>query len=175
MHVYRTGPVTERIALRALTIEDADAFFALNSHPDVMRFTGEPPLTSLEEARKALASYPDFDTVGYGRWGCVLRSEQQLVGFCGLKYLAELDAVDVGYRFLPEFWGRGLATEACLASLKFGFDVLKLDRIIALVLPENVASIRVLEKVGMRPDGVVDFEGERALRYCVRGGVRGES
>lgn len=176
MHVYRTGPVTERLALRALTVKDAAAFFALNSNPQVMRFTGEPPLTSLEEAREAIARYPDFETVGYGRWGCVLKSEQRVIGFCGLKYLAELDAVDVGYRFLPEYWGRGLATEACRASLQFGFDVLRLDRIIGLVLPDNAASIRVLEKVGMRRDGVVEYEGERALQYVVmRGEVSGES
>ena len=55
-----------------------------------------------------------------------------MIGFCGLKYLDDLNAVDIGYRFLPEYWGRGLATEACLASVTFGFEVLKLDLIIGL-------------------------------------------
>lgn len=60
---------------------------------------------------------------------------------------------------------KGLATEACRASLEFGFATLGLERILGLVLPENAASIRVLEKVGMRPDGTVEYGGQRALRY----------
>jgi len=167
MHIYRTGPETPRLLLRALTVADAEAFFALNSHPDVMRLTGEPPLASLDQARDALAAYPDFDTVGYGRWGCVLKDTRVVIGFCGLKYLADLDAVDVGYRLLPDYWGRGLATEACRASVAFGFDVLQLGRIIGLVLPENTASIRVLEKSGLRPDGEIEYDGRRVLRYAV--------
>ncbi len=165
MNDHRIGPTTERLEHRALTVDDAGAFFALNSHPDVMRFTGEPRLQSLEEAREAIVGYPDFDTVGYGRWGCVLKENRSIIGFCGLKYLPELDAVDVGFRFLPQYWGRGLATEACAASITFGFDILKLQRIIGLVLAENVASIRVLEKVGMRRDGNITYEGQTVLRY----------
>ncbi len=150
-----------------MTPADADAFYALNSHPDVMRYTGEPPIASLDEARAAIENYPDFDTVGYGRWGCVLKSSGELIGFSGLKYLDDLDEVDVGFRFFPEYWGKGLGTEACAASLAFGFDTLKLPRIIGLVLPENAASIRVLEKCGMRSDGVVTYDGDEALRYSL--------
>ncbi|HPF37166.1 MAG TPA: GNAT family N-acetyltransferase [Phycisphaerae bacterium] len=167
MESYRTGPETTRLILRAMTIDDAAAFYALNSHPDVMRLTGEPPLASVEAAREAIATYPDFDTVGYGRWGCVLKETGAMIGFCGLKYLADLEEVDLGYRLLPEYWGRGLATEASLASVAFGFDTLKLTRIIGLVLPENIGSIRVLEKVGMREAGEVAYDGQRALRYVV--------
>ena len=165
MNTYRIGPQTERLEHRAMTVDDSEAFFALNSHPDVMRLTGEPLLQSLDEAREAIVNYPDFDTVGYGRWGCVLKETRSMIGFCGLKYLPEIDAVDVGFRFLPEYWGKGLATEACAACITFGFDVLKLQSIVGLVLPENRASIRVLEKAGMRRDGSITFEGLAALRY----------
>lgn len=167
MKIYTIGPTTKRLEHRALTVDDAEAFFALNSHPDVMRYTGEPPLQSLEEAREAIENYPDFDTVGYGRWGCVLKENRAVIGFCGLKYLPELDAVDVGFRFLPPYWGRGLATEACTASITFGFDVLRLPRIIGLVLAENIASIRVLERVGMRRDGTITYQGQTALRFAI--------
>ena len=163
---HSIGPVTGRLELRALTIEDAEAFFALNSNENVMRFTGEPPLQSVAEARDALELYPDFETRGYGRWGCILKSEQRVIGFCGLKYLDDLDAVDIGYRFLPEYWGQGFATEACKASLDFGFEVLKLDRIIGLVLPDNPASIRVLEKIGMQFEREFDYDGFRVLLYA---------
>jgi RimJ/RimL family protein N-acetyltransferase len=168
MESYRTGPETERLEHRAFTIDDAEAFFALNSNPDVMRFTGEPSIPSLHAAKQAIANYPDFDVVGYGRWACVLKGTQAIIGFCGLKYLSDFDAVDVGYRFLPQYWGRGLATEACIASLDFGFTIVGLDRIIALVVPDNAASIRVLEKAGMHPDGEVVYDGTLALRYVKR-------
>ena len=168
MDCYRTGPETERLEHRAFTMDDADAFFALNSNSDVMRFTGEPVLPSLDAAKQAIAHYPDFDVVGYGRWACVLKQSQTIIGFCGLKYLADLDAVDVGYRFLPQYRGRGFATEACTASLDFGFSTLRLDEIIGLVRPENVASIRVLEKAGMQSDGEFIYDGTPVLRYVKR-------
>ncbi len=168
MACYRTGPETERIEHRAFTVDDAEAFFALNSNPEVMRFTGESLLPSLDAAKEAIANYPDFDQHGFGRWACILKESQAIIGFCGLKYLADLEVVDVGYRFLPQYWGRGLATEACTASLDFGFTTLGLDEIVGLVMPENAASIRVLEKVGMQPDGAVECGGTLALRYIKR-------
>ncbi len=162
---YRTGPQTTRIEHRAFTPEDAEVFYRLNSHPEVMRYTGEPPLQSIDDARKAIINYPDFDTVGYGRWACVLKQSGAVIGFCGLKYLPELDAVDVGFRFFPEYWGKGIGTEVCTACIEFGFETLKLTSIIGLVLPENAASIRVLEKCGMLLDGEVVFDGDHALKY----------
>lgn len=167
MQPHLIGPTTSRLHHRALAPVDAEAFFALNSHPDVMRHTGEPPLESVEQARQAIIDYPDFHTRGFGRWGCFLRDTDELIGFCGLKYLDDLDAVDIGYRFLPEHWGKGYATEAATASLAFGFGTIGLDRIIALVLPENAASIRVIEKIGMRFVGDEMCEGLSARRYQV--------
>lgn len=173
MKPHLTGPTTKRLLHRAITPDDAEAFFALNSNPDVMRYTGEPPLESVEQARDAIEAYPDFTTLGYGRWGCFLRDTDQLIGFCGLKYLDDLDpgAVDVGFRFLPEHWGKGYATEAATASLAFGFETIGLDRIIALVLPENAASIRVLEKIGMGLVGDEMCEGLCAKRYEISAAV----
>ena len=168
MEQFKTGPETDRLQHRAFTVDDAAAFFALNSNQDVMRFTGEPLLASVDAARQAIANYQDFDKVGYGRWACVLKETQAIIGFCGLKYLADLDEVDVGYRFLPQHWGRGLATEACVASLKFGFNKLCLNQIIGLVLPDNAASIRVLEKSGMQSEGEFVYDGIQALRYVKR-------
>ena len=173
MATYRAGPTTPRLIHRAMTTADAEAFYALNSHPEVIRYTGEPPIESVEQARDAIEHYPDFDTHGFGRWGCYLRedcaatgaSAGTLIGFCGLKHLDELNEVDIGYRFFPEHWGRGYATEAGRASLAFGFDELDLTKITALVLPENLGSIRVIEKLGMTHACRQDCEGLDALRY----------
>jgi RimJ/RimL family protein N-acetyltransferase len=172
MKLYRTGPETRRLTHRAFTLDDAEVFYSLNSNPEVMRLTGEPPLPSLEAARDAIAGYPDFDEVGYGRWACVLKETGTVIGFCGLKYLADLDAVDVGYRFLTPYWGRGFATEACRASLEFGFSTLGLQEIIGLVFTQNIASIRVLEKMGMRLVSEFEFDGMPARRYALNRRMR---
>ncbi len=168
MRRHTIGPETARLTHRAFTVEDAPELIALNGNPDVMRLTGEPLLSSLEAAKEAIANYPDFEAVGYGRWACVLKESQAIIGFCGLKYLPDLKLVDVGYRFLPEHWGQGFATEAAGASLRFGFDTLGLSEIHGFVLPENAASIRVLEKIGMQANGEMLYDGVRAMRFIKR-------
>ncbi len=167
---HRKGPVTDRLILRAMTPDDAEAFYRLNSHPEVMRYTGEPPIASVEVARDAIANYPDWDDPGYGRWGCVLRSEgagAAPIGFCGLKYLPETGEVDIGYRLLPTYWGRGLATEAAKATLEFGFTTLALPEIVAMVLPGNAPSLRVLAKLGMVRGEDILYFGETVQRWVV--------
>ena len=131
------------------------------------RYTGEPPTDSVDEARQKLRAYPDFETVGFGRWGCVLGAEDRLIGMCGLKYLSDLDEVDIGYRFLPAYWGNGYATEAARASIDYGFNSIGLEQIIGLVMPENTPSIRVLERIGMRCDGEFLYDGIRVIRYSI--------
>lgn len=164
--MYLNGPQTERLILRAFTPDDAATFFLLNSDPEVLRYTGEAPLESEEEARLRIEQYPDFDKHGFGRWACVYRPEMRVIGFAGLKMLEELGEVDLGYRLLTDYWGLGLATEASHACLRFGFETLDLDRIIGLVLPENAASIRVLKKVGMTLEGEIEYWDQRVLQYA---------
>lgn len=160
---------TERLLLREYEEADAEAFLALNSNPDVMRFTGDAPLVSLEQARSVLLEHPiaDYRVHGYGRWACALRESGEVIGFAGLKYLPEKSEVDLGYRFLPTYWGRGLATEACKATIAYGFDTLELKQITALVRPENAASIRVLEKCGLTFSGMVQYLGRDVARYFI--------
>ena len=143
---------TERLILREYTEDDAPAFFALNSDPAVMRYVPDEPMISVDQAREVLRSHPitDYKERGFGRFACVLKATGEHIGFCGLKYLKEIEDIDLGFRFIPSQWGKGLATEAALASVRYGFDDLKLNRIVGLAEPENRASIHVLEKVGMQ-------------------------
>lgn len=169
---YLNGPETARLRHRAFEPNDAEVFYRLNSHADVMRYTCEPMLESVEQARAAIEAYSDFETAGYGRWACVSKDSSRIVGFCGLKYIADMRAVDVGYRFFPEVWGQGFATEAALASVRFGFEELKLDRVIAMVKPENAASIRVLAKVGLSLVGPTNDCHGSNLYEILAGGLR---
>jgi RimJ/RimL family protein N-acetyltransferase len=158
---------TERILLREFGEQDAEAFLALNGDPRVMRRTGEPIWTDLEETRRRLRDYPDYRRHGYGRWALVYKPDRMVVGFCGLKYLGELQEVDLGYRLAYDYWGRGLATESSRAVLEYGFETLKLGRIIGLVLPENEASVSVLRKIGMRRTGPIAYLGETPDQWAL--------
>ena len=87
------------------------------------------------------------------------------MGFAGLKYLPELEEVDIGYRFASKFWGKGFATECGEALLKFGFEELNLKRIIAWVMPENTASINVLQKLGFQEEKRLIDDGDLVVQF----------
>ena len=97
----------------------------------------------------------------------VYKQDDLFIGFCGLKYLPEEDEVDLGYRFVKAYWGMGLATESGKAALDYGFNELGLKRIIALALADNVGSIRVMEKLGMRFEKNFEEDGMKAVRYVI--------
>lgn len=163
---------TERLLLREFDEDDAAEFYILGSDSAITRYTGDPGggLTSLEHAREVLRSRPmaDYMKHGFGRWACVYKANGELVGFAGLKYLADLNEVDIGYRLLPAYWGIGLATEASRAVLDFGFGRLHLDQIVGLVDPHNVASVRVLQKLGMNFVEMMTYLGQTTAKYVIR-------
>src|SRR6516165_7921619 len=150
---------TERLILREFDEGDAAAFYVLGSDPAIIRFTGDPGLTSIEHAREVLRSHPlaDYQKYGFGRWACLHKETGAIIGFAGLKYLEDLKEVDIGYRLVPAHWGAGLATEAGRAVLDYGFRELHLEEIIGLADPANVASVRVLEKLGFSFDRMMEY------------------
>jgi RimJ/RimL family protein N-acetyltransferase len=141
---------TERLLLREIILDDKEALFRLHSDPEVQKYTGEPVVESLEEIEKAIEGrIKHYKQYGFGRWATFLKKNMQFVGWAGLLYLPEFDEIDLGYRFLPQYWGSGIATEVSHAILKYGFETLNLERIIAIAMKEHKASIRVMEKIGM--------------------------
>ncbi|HEX5002682.1 MAG TPA: GNAT family N-acetyltransferase [Bacteroidia bacterium] len=140
---------TSRCYMREFHPADAVSIVALNQHPDIFRFTTDPPFKSVDEARAFLESYPAYRTNGFGRWAVLLKSDNSFVGWSGLKYLQSENEVDVGYRLLPEFWGMGIGPETGAACIRYGFE-LGIKRIVARVHKENYRSQRVSEKLGMR-------------------------
>jgi ribosomal-protein-alanine N-acetyltransferase len=150
---------TGRLILRWFTTDDLPAFYQLCSRPEIIRYAQSTPLASLEEAREFMQAAPlrDYATYGYGRFACVWKESGEVIGFSGVKYVPEIADNELGYRFFPEFWGRGLATEAGQASIDFARTALGLRRLVALVHPDNAASASVLVKLG--------FAIERQLRF----------
>ncbi len=119
-------------------------------------------MKSIDEAIHIIqnTNLKDFEKYGYGRFAVIHKADQKLIGFSGLKYLPELDETDVGYRFLPEYWGKGFATESARASIQFGFDTLKLKRIIGVAMKDNLASINVLLKCGLSYYKTAEYDGD---------------
>lgn len=159
---------TERLLLRKITLEDKEDLFKLHRHPEVQKYTGESVVETIEEIEIAIQTRTDnYTKYGFGRWATFLKKEMRFVGWAGLAYLPEFDEIDIGYRFLPEYWGQGIATEASHAILKYGFETLKIKKIIAIALKENKASIRVMEKIGMKFDKFAPYEpgSEDAIWY----------
>ncbi len=159
---------TERLCLRPFIVDDAPAIYALNSHPEVVRYTGESVFSDMEEAAQLIREriLPDYARHGFGRWAMVDKDSAAIIGSAGLKHLDDLGEVDVGYRLLPAYWGRGLATEATCALVDYGFRELHLSRIIGLVDAPNIASIRVLEKSGFKFERIIEYRSQEVLQYA---------
>lgn len=142
---------TENLYLRRFTLDDADAYWPLVSMPEILRYTGEQAQASIDDVRQILSTRPlrDYATHGFGRMACIEKSSGRLVGFSGLKLLEELNEVDIGYRFLPDCWGKGYATESARVLMQQGANEHGITRVVGLVQPENVASACVLKKLGL--------------------------
>ena len=136
--------------MRPLQPFDLDALAAIWADPVVTRFLpsrGVPiPRDNTENSLQSFLQH--WRQRKYGIWAIVEDNSSQMVGYCGLRYLDELDEVEVLYGLAQAYWGRGIATQAAKAAVSYGFNVATLDRVIAMALPDNLASRRVIEKAG---------------------------
>lgn len=146
---------TARLLIRPMKDEDAIHLFELNSDPEVVKYTGDTQSLNVAEAFRILTErvYPQFQQYKMGRFTVLLKDGTYL-GWCGLKYFPENGEVDLGYRFHKRHWGKGYATESSQAVLSYGFETLKLKKIIARAMPENIGSIKVMQNLGMTFKGM---------------------
>lgn len=161
----KTPIKTNRTYLRELTVHDAENFYNLNLDPDVLKYTGDNPFGSIEEAKKFLLSYDQYKKFGMGRLAVIETKTNEFIGWCGLKYTADKDEYDIGFRFFKKHWNRGFATETSEKILEIGFTTLNLEKIIGRAMKENCASIKVLEKIGMQFERNFDFDGHEGVIY----------
>lgn len=158
---------TERCTLRPLTLNDAKALNEVNRIPQVMRYIG-PVEDDIEKTRWYLEKGPlaDYEKFGYGRHACIDKSSGKLIGFCGMKYLPSLQDSDVGYRLLPEYWGKGIATETSMAIMDYAKSTLGLKRVLGLAMPDNRPSINIFPKLGMHYEKNVVIQGAECVQYA---------
>jgi RimJ/RimL family protein N-acetyltransferase len=149
---------TERLLLRPLTTADLDDIVELNAMPEVIRRMGtysrQAALDRLERNEQ------EWEERGHGLVSIVERASGRFLGRSGLKYWPQFDETEVGWVLRPDAWGQGFATEAGQACLDWGFETLELPYITAMIVPDNRASIRVAERLGMTPlrsDSIMDL------------------
>ncbi len=156
MHIILETP---RLILRQFTEADTALLVKLNSNPEVLKYLHEPLLESEEQALHVINTiiFPQYKN-NLGRWAIHLKSNSEFIGWCGLKYLVETDEIDLGYRLMQEYWGKGYAFEAAKHTVDYGFTHLKLKTIVGRAHIENTASLKILQKVGLQfiKDEVVD-------------------
>jgi RimJ/RimL family protein N-acetyltransferase len=147
---------TDRLLLRRWRVDDLDDLRAVFAKPEVWWYPDRRGRSAQETGSFLDRRLDLWERRGWSHWAVVHREDRRLIGYLGLEpptFLPEvMPAVEVGWRLDPDYWGRGLATEGGRAALGFGFDFLGLEEIVSVYEPDNVASGRVMEHLGMRPD-----------------------
>ena len=158
---------TDRFYLREIVEADAEVMYELNRDWEVIQYTGDVAFTNVENALDFIQKYDQYDKFGMGRWAVVFKDSGIVTGWCGLKYHPENGDVDLGYRFFKKYWGQGIATETSLGCIEYGFNTLNLKKIIARAMNANPASIRVMEKCGMKYECEYEEEGVPGVQYFI--------
>jgi RimJ/RimL family protein N-acetyltransferase len=169
---------TERLHLRPLTMSDSDALFALHRIPEMQRYFGDGHLYTRDESRGWLEWHVGmWREEGYSSFAVELRPSARFIGWLGLNKVLDLPDLigqtEIGWFIDSQMWGQGLATEGAREALTFGFSVLGLERIIARYRTDNVASGRVMEKIGMQRWQVLphfELPGKTITMYQIHAG-----
>jgi len=162
---------TERLILREVLATDVAGMFELDSNPEVHKYLGNKPITKKEQAVKAIEHLQQqYKERGIARWAVVHKETNEFMGWSGIKYLTEpeqengfYNVYELGYRFIPKFWGKGYATEAAKAWVDFMFNTTDVKSLCAIADIPNKGSVNVLQKVGFKimSKFALEWQGEK--------------
>lgn len=154
---------TERLRLRYFTLDDADFIIRLLNTPGWLEFIGDRNVKDKEQAENYLrnGAFKSYELNGFGLSMVEIKDGNIPIGMSGILRRDELDNPDIGFAFLPEYMGRGYALEISSALMKYAKDELKMEKILAITLPHNKPSIRLLEKIGLSYQKHFSFPGTR--------------
>ncbi|MDX2029844.1 MAG: GNAT family N-acetyltransferase [Blastocatellia bacterium] len=158
---------TDRLRLREITLADLDDIHAIWGDPEAMRLF--PRTLDRDEVREWIArNLTRYAETGHGVWAVIRKEDGQFVGDCGLviQDINGTPELEVGYHFLPRFWGHGYASEAARGCMDYARETLGRPRVISMIRPENLASRRVAERNGLRIEREVDWRGYQHLIYA---------
>lgn len=159
---------TARLILRPFTPGDIPAYAAIRAKPEVLRFLAARPGQARADAERIVRAFGgEWAERGYGPWAAIEKATGLLRGHLGLRLLPEFGETEILYMLDSAVWGRGYASEGAAAARDFAFRHLGLSRVIAIALPENLASIRVMEKTGLRHERMAEFKGFEVKYYAL--------
>ena len=165
---------TERLILRDVLETDVDGMFELDSSPIVHKYLGDKPIKTKDQAIHIIQFiHQQYKNLGIGRFAAIEKSSGDFIGWSGLKLnTGEKEALngktefyDIGYRFIPRYWGKGYATESSLAALDYGFNKLQIKTMCGAAEIENIASNKILQKIGLKFINEFYVEGVKANWY----------
>lgn len=153
---------TERLILRHLSTNDAPFILELLNDPSFIQNIGDRNVRTIADAESYITKGPvsSYEKNGFGLDLVTLKETGESIGICGLIKRDTLEDVDIGYAFLPKFWKKGYAVESARAVLEYGLTVQKLKRIVAITLEANRGSVRVLERIGLTFEKMVNLAGD---------------
>lgn len=151
---------TERLLIRQMVMTDYDNLYALDSDPDVMKYISSGKVMTSDEVKSTLeriiARYNEWKV--FGVWAAELKSTGEFIGWFSLKPLPGTSEIEIGYRLLKKHWGKGYATEGAAKLLDYGLHKVNLKKIVAIANPQNNTSKKVLEKIGLKYTGEVEYQ-----------------
>lgn len=165
---------TERLILRDLLDSDVEGIFALDSDSIVHQYLGNNPIKTMKQAEESINFIKQqYEELGIGRFATIEKSSGEFIGWSGLKLNTgesealndRQDFIDIGYRFIPKYWGKGYATESSIATLQYGFETMNYDTIYGAADIENIGSNKVLQKIGLQFVNEFLFEETRCNWY----------
>lgn len=165
---------TERLILREMELSDVDGMFTLDSDPKVHKYLGNMPITKKDQAENYIKLLQEqYKKRGIGRWAVIHKDTKEFMGWSGIKLLNEADQMngiynvyELGYRFIPKFWGKGYATESAQAWVDYMFKETDIKSLYAAADIPNKGSVNVLQKVGFEITGEFVFEWKGDLSDC---------
>jgi RimJ/RimL family protein N-acetyltransferase len=155
---------TDRLVLRRLSTDDAEFINELLNQPSFLRYIGDKEVRNSADAVRYIQTGPiaSYERFGFGLYLVELKETGASIGICGLLKRDSLPDVDVGFAFLPNYWSQGYAFESASAVMTYGREVLGLRRIVAITSPDNDASIRLLERIGLRFEGLIKLSADQS-------------
>jgi RimJ/RimL family protein N-acetyltransferase len=159
---------TERLTFRKFELDDLPMLIEQRSDPDMNRYLGGTRMQNPEALAKRIRFYMGcYDSHGFGMCPMYLKETGEFIGVAGIQPLSDTDEIEVGYSVIKKYWGQGIGTETAKGWMKFGFNECGLERIVAVAVLENIASRRVMEKLGMSYEKTEEHYGEDCAFYAI--------
>ncbi len=159
---------TQRLLTRKFTLADLDWLASMRADEEVSKYLGTAAKHTREKVDARLRFYLScYEKYGFGVCGVMQKSDGKMIGWSGLQPLEDSGEIEVGYAFDKPYWRQGFATEVAAAWLRYGFEQAKLERIVAVAVPENTGSRHVMEKLGMKFEKCAEHYGIECVFYAI--------